>query len=82
MASERKQPHAYEVSEEFQGNTYKAEYTVTSGCISVHSIIGPKFRRVYGRLAYPELVIRPSHEFTARGIIRRVLEGAKERGEI
>jgi hypothetical protein len=81
MVSERNQPHVYEVSEEFQGNTYTAEYTVASGCISVLFIIGPKFHRNYGKLAYPEL-IGPSHEFTARGIIRRVLEGAKERGEI
>jgi hypothetical protein len=82
VTSKRKEPQVYEVSEEFQGDTYKAKYTVTSGCVSVHSTIGPKFHRDYGKLAYPELVIGPSHEFTAREIIRRVLEGAKERGEI
>lgn len=69
----KKQPQRHEVTIEFEGKTYSASYSFSSGIVTVESF-------QYGSAStHP---IGGISELTAKILFREILEGAKQRGEI
>ena len=68
----KKQPQEFKVDVEFEGKVYSAVYVVTSGTITVEAEYGSL--TTYGR--------GPNAKFTARQLLREILQGAKSRGEL
>jgi len=67
---------------DFEGQTYTATYTASSHAVSVHSVTGPSgFYREYGRTGVADTVVG-DYESTAKELARRILEAAKESGEL
>lgn len=67
----KKQPPKHDVTIEFEGKTYSASYSFSSGMVTVESF-------VYGKLlTHP---IGGNAELTAKVLFREILQGAKDRG--
>ena len=60
------------MSLDFEGKTYEATYSVTSGVVTVQSVHGSSSTQIGGSRA----------EIVARQLLREILEGAKSRGEL
>ena len=66
-----KQPPTFKIDNEFDGKRYEASYFVQSGAVTVNSAYGSMTTHVGGKA-----------EFTARMLLREILDGAKKRGQL
>jgi hypothetical protein len=84
MARKHKQLRTYEVTDEFEGETYTAVYSVDSQYVTVHAVTGPIIPREFGPPGgLTDILIGSTHhEIVARELLRRYLEGARKRGEL
>lgn len=67
-----KPPQTFECTMEFDGKKHTASYSVKSGVVTVESALGRRSTQVGGSTA----------QMVARMLLREILQGAKERGEI
>lgn len=67
-----KQPLKFRVDVEFEGKIYSGIYTISLGTITVESEYGSLITQGSG----------PNVKFTARQLLREILQGAKSRGRL
>jgi hypothetical protein len=68
----KKPPQSSKISIEFDGKNYSATYSVASKVVTVHSFYGSRATQGGGSGATA----------VARMLLREILQGAKERGEL
>ena len=68
----KKQPQEFKVDVEFEGKVYSAVYVVSSGTITVEAEYGSLTTHGGG----------PNAKFTARQLLREILQDAKSRGDL